>query len=145
MFLKYFWSTSAQRLVIENFEKARLNFKSEISVSRQILNFYSKTKRVRFEPMPDSKFKREIVRKLPQAVRGHFIWDQERSITEFAAKVAELLAETGHASESNLWNAHRYSGKRQSTWRDGRRIFPNTSDSDSGGGRNRTYCRENYW
>ncbi len=151
-FLKYYWSTSAQRLAVENFERARLNFKSEISVSRQILNFYSKMKRVRAEPMPDSKFKREIVRKLPQALRGHFIWDQERSITEFAAKVAELLAETGHSSEYNSRdgreynprNARRYSGKRRSPRGDGRRSSPNTSDSDSGGRRNRTYRRDNY-
>ncbi len=74
-FLKYFWSTSAQRLAVEHFEQAKLDFKSEISISRQILNFYSKMKRVRSEPMPDSKFKREIVRKLPLAMRGHFICD----------------------------------------------------------------------
>ncbi len=33
VFLKYFWSPSAQRLAIENFENARLNLKSEIPVS----------------------------------------------------------------------------------------------------------------
>ncbi len=49
--------------------------------------------------MPDSKFKREIVWKLPQAERGNFICDQDRPIVEFAAKAAELLVETNCSLE----------------------------------------------
>ncbi len=87
-FLKYFWSPSLQRLAIENFENAGLNLKSEISVSRQILNFYSKVKRVRFEPISDSKFKREIDHKLARSIRGDYIGNRDRP-GELAVKVSE--------------------------------------------------------
>ncbi len=97
-FLKYFWSPAMQRLAVENFERHRLDFKSKVSISRQITNLYSKVTRIRSDPISDSKFKREIVKKLPQSIRGIFICDKERSITEFAAKVAEVIADAGFTS-----------------------------------------------
>ncbi len=99
--MNYFWSESMQRLAIENFESARLDYKSRISISRQILDLYAKVKKIRTDPISDRKFIREMIKKLPPHLRSVFICDREKSITEFAAKVSEVLTEAGYTSTSS--------------------------------------------
>ncbi len=96
-FLAYFWSATMQRIAMEDFERASLNMNSDVAISRQILNWYARVKKIRIDPVSDSKFIREIIKKLPREARGLFICDRDRSVAEFAAKVAEVVTEGGYA------------------------------------------------
>ncbi len=89
-----------QRLAIENFESAHLDYKSRVSISRQILDLYAKVTKIRTDPISDRKFIREIIKKLPPHLRSVFICDREKSVTEFAAKVSEVLTEAGYTGTS---------------------------------------------
>ncbi len=87
-FLQYFWSEGMQTIAIENFENAWFNYKSRIPINRQVLDWYSRVKRITTDPVCDRKFKKEVVRKLPCSLQGFFVCDSDRTIDEFALKVS---------------------------------------------------------
>ncbi len=93
---------------MEGFERASLDLQATVSVSRQILIWYAKVKKICVDPISDQKFIREIIRKLPREVRGILICNRERPISDFAAKVAEIMIEGGY-SKSDL-GARMYKG-----------------------------------
>ncbi len=101
-----------QRLVIGNFESARLDYKSRVSISRQILDLYAKVTKIRTDPISDRKFIREIIKKLPPHLCSVFICDREKSVTEFVAKVSEVLTEAGYTGISPYQQSPRSSNYR---------------------------------
>ncbi len=100
-FLAYFWSPTIQRIAVENFERALLDMHSDIPIFRQILNWYARVKKNRIDPVSDTKFIREIIKKLPHEAQALFICDYDRSVAEFVAKVAEVMTEGGYIKKAH--------------------------------------------
>ncbi len=74
----------------------------ETTILCQILNWYAKIRRIKVDPISDQKFIREIIRKLPREVRVVLICDREKYISEFAAKVAEIMTEGGYTRDNSF-------------------------------------------
>ncbi len=81
--------------------------------------------RVTVDPTSDQNFVREIIRKLPLEVRGILICDHERPVSDFAAKVAEIMIESGYIKLDSSYKSNRGNGAYADRVNFGNQRFPN--------------------
>ncbi len=69
--------------------------------------------RVTVDPISNQQFMREIIRKLPREMRGILICDRERPVSDFTAKVAEIMIESDYIKSDSSYKSKKEMARMQ--------------------------------